>query len=114
MAFDDLAKRMRETHGSKLGDTSGTTDADQLLGEAKKADRRADIIRDLVLGPILLMGGSVVAILGFPVLVQTTRAGEFIWWLDVICLAGFAALLIGPYRIIRGFVRLLKRSLFAD
>jgi hypothetical protein len=63
MAFDDVAKRMRETHGRKLGDTSRTTDPDQIIADAMKSDRQASRISNLVLGPMLLLGGAGIAVL---------------------------------------------------
>ena len=54
MGFDDLARHMRSVHGGKL---SNATDPDQMVIEAQKAARAAQRRSDLVLGPMLLVGG---------------------------------------------------------
>jgi len=95
MAFDDLARRMREAHGGKLGDTSQTTDPEQIVDGAVKADRRANIARDLVLGPLLLLGAIAVTALTHHTASQ--RAGVF-----VAC----GPAIVGAIKLMRGLARL--------
>jgi hypothetical protein len=61
MGFDDLARHMASRDKKKLGSQSAT--ADELVAEMAKADRRMDRTRDLVLGPILLLGGLIIGTL---------------------------------------------------
>ena len=56
MGFDDLARHMASRDGKKkLGEQAGN--ADQLVAEAARVDRRMSRQRDLILGPLLLVGG---------------------------------------------------------
>ena len=55
MGFDDLAKHMAARDGKKKVLSSG--DGDQIIAEAAKADARMNRQRDLILGPILFVGG---------------------------------------------------------
>jgi hypothetical protein len=59
MAFDDLARHMASRDGKK---TSQPETVDQFLAEAAAENRRLDRKRDLILGPVLLIGGLVISI----------------------------------------------------
>lgn len=80
MAFSDVAKRMDKNHGGRVGKALELTDPDQIIAEARKSDRRAQVRSDLILGPILLVGGigvtalSYMAAAGGGVYVVTTGA----------------------------------------
>lgn len=58
MGFDDLARHMASRDGTKA--KPGPITADAFLAEAAESDRRLSRKRDLILGPILLVGGLVV------------------------------------------------------
>ena len=61
MSFDDLAKHMAKRDGKKklpMGDAA------QIMADAAKADARMTRQRNLILGPILLIGGAVILTLG--------------------------------------------------
>lgn len=67
MGFDDLARHLASRDGKKkLVAQAGS--ADQIVEEAARADRRMSRQRDLILGPLLLVGGSVVLVLNYLVL----------------------------------------------
>ncbi len=57
MGFDDLARHMASRDGKKAAQTGSV---EQLVAEAAEADRRLDRKRDLILGPVLLIGGLVI------------------------------------------------------
>ena len=86
---------MKSRSGGKL---SKATDPDQMIAEAIKADRRSQLISDLILGPMLLVGGIGVTVLSFTV---ATRAGGGIY-----VVAG-GAILAGLAKTGRGLGRLL-------
>ena len=60
MGFDDLARHMagRDKHKLSTGKS-----ADELVAEAAQADRRLTRSRDLILGPVLLIGGLALCVL---------------------------------------------------
>jgi hypothetical protein len=58
MAFDDLARHMAARDGKKMAQAQPAS-IDQFMAEAADADRRMNRKRDLILGPILLVGGLV-------------------------------------------------------
>ena len=58
MAFDDLARHMASRDGKKVAQTQ-PAGIDQFMAEAAEADRRMNRKRDLILGPLLLVGGLV-------------------------------------------------------
>lgn len=114
MSFDDLAKRLGGPRGG-IGDSSGTRDPDQIMAEAQRAAERSARIRDLVLGPMLLVGGATIAVLWFSVMRQRSAIihnpglaeqrstlvglGPMIHWILVAAVAG---ILLGTRKILRG------------
>lgn len=69
MGFDDLARHMASRDGKKkLAEQAG--DADQIVEEAARVDRRMSRRRDLILGPLLLVGGIVVLLFNYLVFVD--------------------------------------------
>jgi len=56
MAFDDLARHMAKRDGKQA--PSG--DAQQILADAARADQRMSRSRDLILGPIMMVGGLLI------------------------------------------------------
>ena len=60
MAFDELARHMAARDKKKL---ASNATADELVAEMAKAERRMDRTRNLVLGPILLLGGLIIGTL---------------------------------------------------
>jgi hypothetical protein len=69
MAFDDLAKHMASRDGKrKLGQPVGNPD--QIVADAAKADRRMSRTRDLILGPLLVVGGAIVLVLNLLVILD--------------------------------------------
>lgn len=64
MGFDDLARHMASRDGKK---GSASTDPAQMLAEAAQSARRMQRMRDLILGPILLVGGIVVGLLAYSI-----------------------------------------------
>jgi hypothetical protein len=59
MAFDDLAKHMASRDRKRL---SKAASADELVAEVAAADRKMARQRDLILGPLLLLGGVLAAV----------------------------------------------------
>ncbi len=101
MAFDDLAKHMAARDGKKkLASPPG--DVDQILAAAAAADRRMNRTRDLVLGPLLLIGGLAVGILVWSV----RAAGGLDRQMFQFALAGsafaLAAIGLGARKTLRG------------
>lgn len=110
MGFDDLAKHMAARDGRKKVH-SASADADQIVAEALKADGRMNRIRDLVLGPMLLVGG-----LGIDVLILSAAASggldrSMIRYMIIIGVAAAAATVVGLMKTIRG---LTSRKLIGD
>jgi hypothetical protein len=60
MGFDDLAKHMAGRDKRKLNTAAS---ADELVADAARADRRMTRTRDLILGPVLLVGGLTLCVL---------------------------------------------------
>ena len=86
MAFDDLAKHMAQRDGKRTGTVGSASD---VIAAAHEANRRADRTRDLILGPLLLVGGAVIAVLAFSI----ERTGE--GTREIIMLSAFALGLVG-------------------
>jgi hypothetical protein len=105
VGFDDLAKHMAK-RDRRTGSTS--RDPDQIVAEAAEADRRMSRTRDLILGPILLVGG-----LGFVALFLLARvsrdAGEAPGYVWSYCVGGITATGVGARQTWRG-LRKLRRS----
>ncbi len=57
MAFDDLARHMAARDGKK---PTQPASVDDFLAEAIESERRLSRKRDLILGPVLLLGGLVI------------------------------------------------------
>jgi hypothetical protein len=71
MAFDDLARHMASRDGKKkLAAHAGN--ADQIVADAAKAHRRMSRTRDLILGPILLVGGAIILVLYLLYILEAT------------------------------------------
>lgn len=107
MAFDDLAKHMASRSGKKQPAGS----ADQIVAEAAKADRRANRTRDLILGPILLVGGAGILLLYYLVIVEAndptphpdrppSPSGLYPVWIS----AAVIAMVTGLFQTIRGLI----------
>jgi hypothetical protein len=62
MSFDDLAKHMAARDRNKKL-TTPRGNVDEIVAEAAKAARRMSRTRDLILGPLLLVGGITIAVL---------------------------------------------------
>lgn len=96
MAFDDLAKRM----GASAGEGS-QVDPDQIMAEAQAAARRSQRLSDLVLGPLLLLGGAGIAVLCYLVATQ----GALMYGMGMFAIG---AIIVGSQKLLRG-VGLLRR-----
>lgn len=114
---------MAASHGKGVSDASQSTDPDQIVAEAARAARRAQRLRDLILGPILLGGGLLLALFWYslirerdamlqhPELYQNETAlsfvgmGQYIHLLFVAALIGIGG---GARSILRG-IGLLRR-----
>jgi hypothetical protein len=108
MAFEDAAKRMGGKRGRQAGDGATVTDPDQIMADAVKAARRSSKIRDLVLGPILLVGGLVVGAL----CASTIRQVGIMHMdriMDALVVSAIVAIVVGSQKILRG-IGILKRS----
>lgn len=57
MGFDDLARHMASRDGKK---PVGAQSVEQIMAEAAEAEHRLNRKRDLILGPVLLIGGLVI------------------------------------------------------
>src|SRR5882724_5693701 len=116
MGFDDLARHMASRDGKKkLVEQVG--DADQIVEEAARADRRMSRRRDLILGPLLLVGGIVVLLLNYLVLVDAAdptpnphrppSEGPYPIYFTV---AAASAVIIGLRQTIRGATSTVKEA----
>jgi hypothetical protein len=106
MSFEDAAKRMRG------GDVSGSPlitdrDPDQIMADAQKAAERSSRIKDLALGPILLVGGLVVGALTVSTIQRVGIMGMS-RVMDVLVVSAIVAIVTGSHHILRG-IGVLKR-----
>jgi hypothetical protein len=86
---------MKSRHGGKL---SKATDPDQMVVEAMAADRAAQRRSDLILGPLLLVGGIGITLLSLSV--ATQGGGLYV-------VAG-GAILTGLGKTVRGIASLFS------
>jgi len=107
MGFDDLAKHMAKRDGRKKSQ-SKTGDADQIVAEAIKADQRLNRTRDLVLGPLLLVGGLGIEVLVYSMLRNDSSELVREQSLSYVIMGGVFALgliIVGLLKTIRGLTR---------
>src|SRR5262245_44169562 len=112
MGFDDLAKHMAARDGRKKAQAQ-TTDPDRIVAEAVKSDRRMSRIRDLVLGPLLLVGGLAVGLIVYSAVrggidrTDPRNAGTDDFPTLLVAAGGFAcvAIIAGLLKTIRGLTR---------
>lgn len=95
MGFDDLAKRMGNSSGGAVGDATGARDPDQIMAEARRAAERSSRISDLILGPMLLLGGAGILALCYLV----AKEGGLMYG---VAAAGIAAIVVGARKLFRG------------
>jgi hypothetical protein len=95
MGFDDLAKRMGGSRGGAVGDAAVARDPDQIMAEAQRAAERSSRISDLILGPLLLLGGAGILVLCFLV----ARQGGLMYGM---AFAAIGAVIVGGKKILRG------------
>ncbi|HEY4178631.1 MAG TPA: hypothetical protein VGM90_17415 [Kofleriaceae bacterium] len=102
MAFDDLAKHMAARDGNKKAMVSG--DGNQIVAEAAKANARLNRQRDLILGPILLVGGLVCLAFGlFTVMDDSAQLpSENLRLVLSVISGGAAGVIIGGRKLSRG------------
>ena len=62
MGFDDLARHMASRDKKAL---SNATSADEMVAEAARVDRGMSRKRDLIMGPLLIVGGLFASVLVF-------------------------------------------------
>ncbi len=116
MGFDDLARHMASRDGKKkLVEQAGG--ADRIVEEAAREDRRMSRRRDLILGPLLLVGGIVVLVLNYLVFMDATDPtpnphrppdqGSFKIYFT---LAAAAAVIIGLRQTIRGTISTVRAA----
>ena len=106
MGFDDLARHMAARDGRKKARVE-SSDPDQIVAEAMKSDRRMSRTRDLVLGPLLLVGG-----LGIGVLAYGIAASGVVDRTVLACgMLALGAITAGLMKTISGIA---GRSLFED
>lgn len=108
MGFDDLARHMAARDNKKLGPANAT--ADEMVAEIAKSDRRMDRTRNLVLGPILLVGGLVIGVLYVLYLLDATDTtphpnrppeSSFLYWNGALVFAG-GMVIVGARQLYRG------------
>jgi hypothetical protein len=100
MALDDLASRMKPGRAGAAGKPPAI-DPDQIMAEARQAAARAERLSDLVLGPILLLGGAGIAALCYLVATQ----GGLMYGMAI---AALIAIVVGSKKLLRG-IGLLER-----
>lgn len=118
MGFDDLARHMASRDGRKKSQVP-STNGDEIVAAAIKADRRMNRTRDLILGPILLVGGLGLGLVIYSALraaytTEDPRNAGVEQDLGVLYMgAGFAlvGIVAGLLKTIRG---LTNRSLIGD
>jgi hypothetical protein len=99
MGFDDLARHMASRDGKAL---AAPSDANEFVRRAKEDNRRIDRRNNLILGPILLLGGLAgVIVLGSLALDGAALEAGWIRSVLLMTLAGGAAC-FGAERIWRG------------
>lgn len=89
MGFDDLARHMKARDGGKL---SGYTDPNLMMVEASERAQSSDRTSNLVLGPLLFVGGIVMlALMGLTSL-NAYRQGAIVIWVAPWVLACIAVI----------------------
>jgi hypothetical protein len=108
MGFDDLARHMAARDKKKLGRENAS--ADEIVADMAKADRRMDRTRNLVLGPILLLGGLIIGTLYVLYILDATDTrphpnrppeSTFLYWNGALVFAG-GMLIVGARQLYRG------------
>jgi hypothetical protein len=97
MGFDDLAKRMKESHGVQ-GQYGGGQDVtpEQMMYEAERAQKRSRANGDIVFGIILLVIG--IAITAFTYDGASRQGGTYI--------VAYGPIVVGVIKLIRGIATL--------
>jgi hypothetical protein len=107
MGFDDLARHMKARDG---GTMSTSTDPNLMMVEASERAQAQQLLRDLVLGPMLLIGGALVMVLWFRVDRSRLDASMRAWsWLLMASVVGGMA--SGARRLKRALQPERKRRL---
>ena len=98
MAFDDLAKRMAESHGQSLPNRppEAFPDADLMMAESLAREKRNRANGDIVFGIILLVVG--IAITSFTYDSASQSGGTYI--------IAYGPIIVGIIKLIRGLARL--------
>jgi hypothetical protein len=116
MGFEDAAKRMRAQHGGDVGGNPLLIDPDRMIADAVEAEKRSQRVKDLVLGPLLLVGGIVVGVLMYSTLRQVVvTTGSLLKALamttfltKLLLVVPVVATIVGAHKILRG-LGVLKR-----
>ncbi|MFN0247109.1 MAG: hypothetical protein ACKV2T_09375 [Kofleriaceae bacterium] len=99
MGFDDLARHMASRDGNAL---AAPSDANEFVRRANEDNRRIDRRNNLILGPILLLGGLAgVIVLGALALDGSAVTTGWVRSVALMTLAGGAAC-VGAVRVWRG------------
>ncbi len=95
MGFDDLAKRMQQSHGVQ-GSYSQDVSPEQMMYEADRAQRRSRAHGDIIFGIILLVIG--IAITAFTYDSASRQGGTYI--------VAYGPIIVGVIKLIRGLATL--------
>lgn len=96
MGFDDLAKRMQQSHGVQGGPYSQDVSPEQMMMEADRAQRRSRAQGDIIFGIILLVIG--IAITAFTYDSASRQGGTYI--------VAYGPIVVGVIKLIRGLATL--------
>jgi hypothetical protein len=101
---------MRSQRGGDVGGNPLLIDPDRMVADAAEAEKRSQRVKDLVLGPLLLVGGIVVGLLMYSTLKQAAAAtGSMLKTLamttygtKLLLVAPVVATIVGAHKILRG------------
>jgi hypothetical protein len=102
MAFEDVAKRLRGQRDGGIAPRSNV-DPDKIVADAVAANRRGTVMRDLVLGPILIIGGRVLSALGAPAYMPSGSQHTAPYY--VLYAIALVVSLLGVAQLVRGLIR---------
>lgn len=112
MGFDDLARHMASRDGKKAK-VGQPGDVNTFIAENEEHDRKLQRKRDLILGPVMLVGGAVLlTFIGLylidaldpkPNPLRPPEQGNTIWVPTGIAALSAGAVIDGLRRIVRGF-----------
>src|SRR5262249_25675490 len=96
MGFDDLAKRMKESHGGSRYSMGQDVSPDQMMADAARAERRSRANGDIIFGIILLVIGIAITAVTYDSASQS--GGTYV--------VAYGPIVVGVIKLIRGIATL--------